>query len=66
MSISRINPLKFGGGLKFELDPREISYAFHGAGAGIGQKGVFFKGLWTLSERRKRARNGIKQRCYWN
>jgi hypothetical protein len=32
-SISRINPPKFGGGLKFEPD------------AGIGQKGAFCKGL---------------------
>jgi hypothetical protein len=32
-SILRINPPKFGGGLKFEPD------------AGIGQKGAFFKGL---------------------
>jgi len=31
-SISRINPPKFGGGLKFEFDPREIGFAFHGAG----------------------------------
>jgi hypothetical protein len=30
-SISRINPPKFGGGLKFESDPREIGFAFHGA-----------------------------------
>ena len=33
MSILRINPPKFGGGLKFESD------------AGIGQKRAFFKGL---------------------
>jgi hypothetical protein len=33
LSISRINPPKFGGGLKFEPD------------TGIGQKRVFFKGL---------------------
>jgi len=33
LSILRINPPKFGGGLKFEPD------------AGIGQKGAFFKGL---------------------
>jgi hypothetical protein len=33
LSISRINPPKFGGGLKFEPD------------AGIGQKGAFCKGL---------------------
>ena len=43
-SISRINPPKFGGGLKFESDPREISYAFHGAGADIGGKGSFRSG----------------------
>jgi hypothetical protein len=33
LSISRINPPKFGGGLKFKLD------------AEIGQKGRFLKGL---------------------
>jgi hypothetical protein len=33
LSISRINPPKFGGGLKFEPN------------AEIGQKGGFFKGL---------------------
>jgi hypothetical protein len=33
LSILRINPPKFGGGLKFEPD------------AGIGQKGTFCKGL---------------------
>jgi hypothetical protein len=37
LSISRINPPKFGGGLKFEPD------------AEIEQKGAFFKGLITLS-----------------
>ncbi|OEU68105.1 MAG: hypothetical protein BA867_14130 [Desulfobacterales bacterium S5133MH16] len=31
--------------LKFEPDPRGIGYAFHGAGAKIGQKGAFCKGL---------------------
>jgi len=36
LSISRINPPKYGGGLKFESDPREIGSAFHGAGADIG------------------------------
>jgi hypothetical protein len=36
-SILRINPPKFGGGLKFEPD------------AGIGQKGAFCKGLWIFS-----------------
>jgi hypothetical protein len=35
-SILRINPPKFGGGLKFEPD------------TGIGQKGAFFKGLWEI------------------
>jgi len=45
LSILRINPPKFGGGLKFESDPRGMGYAFHGAGAGIGQKGAFCKGL---------------------
>jgi hypothetical protein len=44
-SILRINPPEFGGGLKFEHYPRGIGYAFHRAGAGIGQKGVFCKGL---------------------
>jgi len=43
-SISRINPPKFGGGLKFESDPREIGYAFHGAGADIGGKNSFRSG----------------------
>jgi hypothetical protein len=33
LSISRINPPKAGGGLKLEPDPREIGFAFHGAGA---------------------------------
>ena len=45
MSISRINPPKFGGGLKSEFDLGGIGSAFHGAGAEIGQKGTFFKGL---------------------
>jgi len=43
-SISRINPPKFGGGLKFESDPREIGSAFHGAGADIGEKDSFRSG----------------------
>jgi hypothetical protein len=30
-------------GLKFESDPSEIGFAFHGTSAGIGQKGVFSK-----------------------
>jgi hypothetical protein len=34
-NISRINPPKFGGGLKFDSDPRGIGDAFHGAGADI-------------------------------
>jgi hypothetical protein len=34
LSISRINPPKVGGGLKFEPD------------AGIGKKGAFFKDLY--------------------
>jgi len=46
LSILRINPPKFGGGLKFEPDPRGIGYAFHGASAGIGQKGAFCRGLF--------------------
>jgi hypothetical protein len=45
LSILRINPPKFGGGLKFEPDPREIGSAFHGAGAEIEQIGAFCKGL---------------------
>jgi hypothetical protein len=45
LSISRINPPKFGGGLKSESDPRGIGYAFHGAGVEIEQKGAFCKGL---------------------
>jgi hypothetical protein len=44
LSISRINPPKFGGGLKFESDPREIGSAFHGAGADIGEKDSFRSG----------------------
>ncbi|MEE8480920.1 MAG: hypothetical protein V3T59_06745, partial [Desulfobacterales bacterium] len=28
-----------------ESDPREIGFAFHGAGTEIGQKGAFCKGL---------------------
>jgi hypothetical protein len=56
LSISRINPPKFGGGLKFESDPREIGFApmkyvlhfigqaFHGAGADIGEKDSFYSG----------------------
>jgi len=39
--IARINPPKFGGGLKFYPDPRGIGYAFHGAGAAIGQNETF-------------------------
>jgi hypothetical protein len=45
-SILRINPPKFGGGLKFEFDPRKIGYAFHGTGADIGGKDSF--GLGTI------------------
>ena len=44
LSISRINPPKFGGGLKFESDPREIGSAFHGAGTDIGEKDRFRSG----------------------
>jgi hypothetical protein len=39
MSISRINPPKFGGGLKFEPDTE------------IEQKGAFFKGLGLKLEK---------------
>jgi len=31
-------------GLKFESDPREIGYAFHGAGVDIGEKDSFGSG----------------------
>ncbi len=31
-------------GLKFESDPREIGYAFHGAGVDIGGKDSFRSG----------------------
>ena len=44
-SILRINPPKFGGGLKFESDPGEIGFIFHRANTEIGQKGTFYKGL---------------------
>jgi len=44
LDISRINPPKFGGGLKFESDPRGIGYAFHGAGADIGENDSFRSG----------------------
>jgi hypothetical protein len=44
LSISRIE-LKLHFVQNVEPDPRGIGYAFHGAGAGIGQKGTFFKGL---------------------
>jgi len=36
-------------GLKFEPDPREIGYAFHGAGVEIGQKVVFCKSLKAVN-----------------
>jgi len=51
LSISRINPQKFGGGLKFGSDPKGIGSAFHGASAEIGQKGRFYKGLASRSQR---------------
>jgi hypothetical protein len=44
-SILRINPPKHGGGLKFELDPRGIGFAFHRASEEIGHKGGLCKGL---------------------
>jgi hypothetical protein len=44
LSISRINPPKFGGGLKFNSDPRGVGYAFHGACADIGGKNSFRSG----------------------
>jgi hypothetical protein len=31
-------------GLKFDSDPRELSFAFHGAGADIGKKDSFRSG----------------------
>jgi hypothetical protein len=31
--------------VKSESDPREIGYAFHGAGEEFGEKKTFFKGL---------------------
>jgi hypothetical protein len=31
-------------GLKFESDPREIGFAFHGAGTDIGEKDSFHSG----------------------
>ena len=39
LSISRINPPKFGGGLKFEPD------------AEIGEKGAFCKGLYDYDKK---------------
>ncbi len=38
-----------------EHDPREISFAFHGAGTEIGQKGAFCKGL-TIDQWHSRSR----------
>jgi hypothetical protein len=43
-SISRSTPPKFGSGLKFESDPREIGSAFHGASVDIGGKDRFRSG----------------------
>jgi hypothetical protein len=43
-SISRIK-LKLHFVHNVEPDPREIGFAFHRAGAEIGQKGAFCKGL---------------------
>jgi hypothetical protein len=48
LSISMINPPPNFGGLKFESDPGEIGCAFHRAGAKIGKKGAFFKGIKDL------------------
>jgi hypothetical protein len=36
--------------LKFEPDPRGIGYAFHRAGAEIGEKGGFCEGLNDFAE----------------
>ena len=47
LSISRINPPKFGGGLKFEPD------------AEIEQKGAFFKGLTVKVAERKAPKGRI-------
>jgi hypothetical protein len=48
-SISKVNPPKFGGGLKFEFDPSEIGFALHGAGIEIGQKRIIVKGLKSIT-----------------
>ena len=48
LSISRIK-LKLHFVHNVETDPREIGSAFHGAGAEIGQKGAFCKGLSVVS-----------------
>jgi len=47
LSILRIK-LKLHFVQNVEPDPREISFAFHGAGTEIGQKGAFCKGLILL------------------
>ncbi len=44
MSILRIK-LKLHCVQNVESDPREIGFAFHGAGTEIGEKGAFFKCL---------------------
>jgi hypothetical protein len=44
VDIPGINPPKFGGGLIFELNPREIGSAFHRAGAQIGQNNHLWAG----------------------
>ena len=50
LSILRIK-LKLHFVQNVEPDPREINFAFHGAGTEIGQKGVLCKGLATLGLR---------------
>jgi hypothetical protein len=50
LSISRIK-LKLHFVHNVETDPREIGSAFHGAGAEIGQKGAFCKGLMMINEK---------------
>jgi hypothetical protein len=52
LSISRINPPKFGGGLKFESD------------AEIEQKGAFCKGLYKRLFNFQTILNILPQGCY--
>jgi hypothetical protein len=50
LSISRINPPKFGGGIKFEPYLRGIGFAFHRASAELGQKGGIQRSPFILAE----------------